>query len=383
MAVHTGPWPEPPPWENTPPPAPEDGLRRLDITWAHTITPRIVRWLWDDRIALGTISLLAGREGLGKSTLAYWLCARITRGELPGDYYQTPRPVLVAATEDSWEHTIVPRLIAAGADTRRVGRIDVVDPLGHAVPLSMPNDLDALGQAVLDHHIGMILLDPLMSRLNAKLDTHNDADVRRALEPLAELTARTDCSILGLIHHNKSGSTDPLNAVMGSKAFTAVARSVHTVLDDPDDDDGNTRLFGTVKNNLGRTDVGTLTFTLHTHILDTEDGPAATSKIVFGEPRRDRIADAMRRTFEQNGDKSATQDAAGWLADYLSMNGGQAESADAKKAARAAGHGEKPLRLARERLGVHISYAGRPRRSYWELNVTQLPLPADQNGATS
>lgn len=367
MAVTHGPWPNDPP--------PPDGLRRLDITWANTIAPRLVRWLWDDRIALGTISLLAGREGLGKSTLAYWVAARITKGDLPGDFYLQPRPVLIAATEDSWEHTIVPRLIAAGADTRRVGRIDVTDPFGHAVPLSMPNDLDAVGEAVLAHQVALILLDPLMSRLNGKLDTHRDADVRRALEPLADLTARTGCSALGLIHHNKAATTDPLNAVMGSKAFTAVARSVHTVLEDPDDDEGNTRLFGTIKNNLGRTDVDTLTFSLHTHHLDTQDGPAPTSKVVFGEPRRGRIADAMRRTYEQNGDKTATADAADWLKDYIASQGGQVASADVKKAARGAGHTEKVLRLARERLGVATTSVGFPRRTYWELDVTQLPLP--------
>ena len=85
----------------------------------------------------------------------------------------------------------------------------------------------------------------------------------------------------------------------------------------------------------------------------------------------------MRRTVEQNGDKTATNEAAGWLSDYLSMNGGQADSADIKKAARGAGHTEKVLRLARERLRVTISYSGRPRRSYWEMDVTQMPLPTD------
>ena len=40
----------------------------------------------------------------------------MTRGTLQGACQGNPRAVIVAATEDSWEHTIVPRLMAAGAD---------------------------------------------------------------------------------------------------------------------------------------------------------------------------------------------------------------------------------------------------------------------------
>ena len=75
-----------------------------------------MRWLWTDRLALGTLALLAGREGLGKSILAYTVAAMITRGMLPGEHIGTPRAVLIAAIEDSWSRTIVPRLIAADAD---------------------------------------------------------------------------------------------------------------------------------------------------------------------------------------------------------------------------------------------------------------------------
>jgi hypothetical protein len=41
-------------------------------------------------------------------------------GMLPGKFYGAPKSVLVATTEDSWAQTIVPRLIAAGADLTRV-----------------------------------------------------------------------------------------------------------------------------------------------------------------------------------------------------------------------------------------------------------------------
>jgi len=68
------------------------GLRHVVLTSADTIRPRPVFWLWKNRLALGTLGLLAGREGVGKSTLGYWIAARITRGDLFGS------PAITVAT---------------------------------------------------------------------------------------------------------------------------------------------------------------------------------------------------------------------------------------------------------------------------------------------
>ena len=105
----------PPPNEN------DTHTRQLTLTRASDITVRPVHWLWAARIALGTLVLLGGREGIGKSTIAYTIAALVTRGRLPGRHFGQPKAVIVAATEDSWAHTIVPRLMAAGAWTWSTG----------------------------------------------------------------------------------------------------------------------------------------------------------------------------------------------------------------------------------------------------------------------
>jgi hypothetical protein len=46
----------------------ETPARRVVLTPAANIHPRRVRWAWQGRVALGTLALLAGPEGLGKST---------------------------------------------------------------------------------------------------------------------------------------------------------------------------------------------------------------------------------------------------------------------------------------------------------------------------
>ena len=80
-------------------PVPRTGVR---LTPASSIKVRPVRWLWEGRLALGTLALLGGREGIGKTTVAYTIAADVTRGRLLGAYFGRPKAVIVAATEDAW-----------------------------------------------------------------------------------------------------------------------------------------------------------------------------------------------------------------------------------------------------------------------------------------
>ena len=355
----------------------QEPRRHVVLTSADSIKPRPVFWLWKNRLALGTLGLLAGREGVGKSTLGYWIAARITQGDLYGCFAGTPKAVLVCATEDSWEHTIVPRLMAAGADLTRVYRVDVVTAMNITVGMSLPRDLEGVERAANEVDAALMLLDPLVSRLG-DLDTHKDAEVRQALEPLVAIADRVNMAILGIIHHNKSGSADPLQVIMASKAFTAVARSVHTVVPDPDDDTDTRRLFGTPKNNLGRGDLPTLTFTIASHAIDTDEGTAWTGRLEWGEELAASISDAMRRASDSSEDRSATSEATDWLSDYVAMNGGQVLSADAKKDGAKAGHSVDSIKRARQRARLKVISSGFPRVTYWERDEPTVGAQSEQ-----
>lgn len=348
------------------------GAHQLTLTPASTIKIRPVRWLWDGRIALGTLALLAGREGIGKSTVAYAKAADVTRGRLPGVYLGEARAVVVAATEDSWAHTIVPRLMAAGADLTRVYRVDVTTSENVDSTLSLPRDVTALENAVREVGAALILLDPLMSRLDAKLDTHKDAEVRLALEPIVTIADRCEAAVLGLIHVNKSGSTDPLNLVMGSRAFAAVARSVLFVMTDPEDE--ATRLLGTPKNNLGRSDLPTLAFQIEgLHVADTDDGPIWTSRVKWAGERSLSIRDVLESSGDSSDVRTATSEAADWLTDYLTSVGGTDDSATIKAIGRKADHSPDALKRARTRIGAVCESHGFPRRTFWTLPFSTAP----------
>lgn len=360
-------------WAAAPTPLRDDDVdpphaRTVVLTSASSIKVRPVRWLWQDRVPLGSLALIGGREGIGKSTLAYTLAAQLTAGTLPGRCHGQPRAVIVAATEDSWAHTIVPRLMAAGADLERIYRVEVTTSDNLSTGLSLPMDLVALERHVRDVGAGMILLDPLMSRLAASLDAHRDAEVRRALEPLTMIADRTEASVLGLIHVNKSTTSDPLTMLMGSRAFAAVARAVLFVAADPDDVSG-ARVIGQPKNNLGRTDLPTLSFGIISGTVGHVDGePITTGKLVWNADSSRSLTDVLESTAEGREGRSAAKEAGDWLLDYLILEGGSAASVDIKRDGAKAGHSQDALKRARTKVGVtvsNISRPGVPRSTVW------------------
>lgn len=238
------------------------GLRDLEILRADNITMRTTRWSWLDMInhakwiPQGELTLMGGRESMGKSSVCYWIAAQITRGTLPGDNEGRPRSVIVSATEDAWEQTVVPRLAAAGADLHRVLRVDVRRADALMEGLSLPADVPAVAQLCRAEDVGLILLDPLLGSIGGRLDTHKDSDVRQALEPLSRLAHDAQVTVIGLIHQNKSSSGDLLTKLMGSRAFSAVARSVLVCAEETSPvqvspQDGPSFLFGQLKSNLG------------------------------------------------------------------------------------------------------------------------------------
>jgi hypothetical protein len=236
----------------------EPGGRRIVLRAASGMAIKRIRWVWGQEagghIPVGGITLLAGREGIGKSTISYDIIAKITRGTLPGEFHGDPRGVLVYATEDEWEPVILPRLIAADADVTRVFQADAYEETGEKDWISFPRDLVRLAAQCKEHDVAMVVLDPIMSIIDGKLDTHKDREVRQALDPLSRFASAAGVAVLGLIHVNKSSGTDPLNSLMGSRAFSAVARSVLFCIRTPQIEgvEGpDTYLFTQEKCNLG------------------------------------------------------------------------------------------------------------------------------------
>src|ERR1700690_2794622 len=99
--------------------------RQVTLVSASNIEMQSTEWVWQSYLPLGELALIVGREGIAKSTAADTIAARLPRGLLPGIYKGKPKATIICASEDSWERTIIPRLIAADADLDRIFQVNV------------------------------------------------------------------------------------------------------------------------------------------------------------------------------------------------------------------------------------------------------------------
>jgi hypothetical protein len=352
--------------------------RTVRLTPASDIPLKTARWLWDTRIPLGEITLMPGREGIGKSLALAWLTARVTRGQLPGIYRGQPRAVIYAATEDSWSHTIGPRLHAAGADLDKVFRADVLADAS-ITSLTLPSDIGELFTEAERHGVVLLACDPILSLISAAIDDFRDRSLRTALEPLHAAAERAGCAVVGLAHFNKSGGTDPLNLITGSRAWSAVCRAVLAMARDTAADDGSC-VITLDKCNLGpiAPEVPSLRYVIEPAEVPTPEGPASVGVLVFkGETDR-HVRDILAETTADPAERAERDEAADWLTGYLADQGGEAASKDVLKAAKTEGFSTRTLHRARERAGVTCDREGFPARTIWRLKISngRAPSPA-------
>jgi len=225
-----------------------DGLTRLD-----SVTVKKVKWLWNGRIPAGMLTMLDGDPGVGKSTLAIDLAACVTTGKKWPDGTRCQHGnVLLMTAEEALAETVVPRLMLAGGDRKRMWVLDkVVAADGTSRLPSLPLDIPSIKSIIKRYGIRLLIIDVLVSFLGSQVNTHQDADVRRALHPLSMMADRTGCAVLALRYLNKQG--DIKNAMYrggGSIGITGQARAVYLAAYDPEDRTGQRRIFAPVKLNV-------------------------------------------------------------------------------------------------------------------------------------
>lgn len=340
-------------------------VRTLAATPAAAVEPERVTWLIPEWLPDRSITLLAGREGIGKSTVAADIAAQATRGDWGGEAMR----VLYIAMEDSRAMVTVPRLIAAGADMDRVDFLDV-HQAGLPGALDLPRDLDALASLVADGGHGLVVLDPVTAVMSPRLNPNHAADVRRVLDPLARMADHSGCAVLAVSHFGKAVTADTGRAVLGSSAWSQVPRSVLAVA--ADDTNGGIIVTNT-KTNLGAAVVSRSATVTTGHVdVPGTPMPAAVGRIEWhGITDRDArdLMDAdtdTPRAVRTNVDR--------WLREQL--NDGAAWTRDLYTDATGAGFTKDQLRGAKTRLNVRANKVGTAGWAWYLPGTSDTPADA-------
>jgi putative DNA primase/helicase len=344
---------------------------RAIVTKASDITPRPLDPVWDGFLFAGKPTLLAGDPGLGKSMLTCDIAARVTTGEpWPCSSEQRePADVIMLSAEDDPEDTVVPRLIAAGADRTRVSFVSgIAEPSEDGtrkVWLSLDRHIPQLAQVLRERfgRVRLIIIDPLSAFLGRDTDSHNEGDVRSVLAGIAELAAEHRCAVLAVRHLRKSESVSAQSKIIGSIAFTAAARAVYIVARDPEDE--HQRLLLCAKNNLAPDNAG------YSYCIKVDD--EGIPFIGWSGERETRTADEV---LGASTDRSHAVDGAEtWLLDTLSN--GPVSSRDMRERAQSAGHSWRTVERARQKVGgIKIErdlIAGQGSTGPWQWRLVTPP----------
>lgn len=326
---------------------------KVNAVSAASIKPVAIRWLWPGWLAKGKLHILAGAGGTGKTTLLISLIATITTGGRwpDGSRCSEPGNALIWSSEDDPADTLVPRLAAAGADLNRVhiiqGRINAQ---GEADPFDPANDI-ALLRATANEigGVSLLMLDPIVSAV--KGDMHKANDVRRALQGVVDFAEQNLCAVVGISHFAKGGAgSSPADRVIGSQAFSALAR---TVLVAAKQEGTDMRVLARAKSNIG-TDEGGVSYTIEPYNIG--DGIEAT-RVQWGDviegSAREILGDVEACDEERLDDSDNPAEALRRI-----LSAGPLTGKEAKNLMVGNGYTQKQIRNARENLSITTARAG-------------------------
>ncbi|TDG02092.1 topoisomerase [Paraburkholderia guartelaensis] len=315
------------------------------LTRAADVTPERVEWLWPGFLPLGKLSVLAGCAGVGKTTIAMHFAAVVScAGSWPdGCACREPGNVLIWSGEDDAADTLVPRLLAAGADLASVRFIDgTVDADGRLQPFDPASDIPRLAQRIAA--LGgahLLIIDPIVSAVSG--DAHKANDVRRNLQPLVDLAASYHCAVLGISHFSKgSRGNAPVERVIGSQAFGALARMVLVAAHD---DASERHVFARAKSNIAP-DTGGFSYALE----QVDCVAYEASRIAWGEWLDGNARDLLGDVEQDGDDKTEFDEATVMLADLLAD--GPVMASRLAWDAQGAGYSWKTMQRAARKLGV-------------------------------
>ena len=228
--------------------------RELESICAADVVEEEMEWFWHNTFPKAKLSLLVGKPGSGKSFFTMMMAARVSSGADFPTHSNRPvdrGQVLILQTEDGWADTCKKRLRWEGADQSRIHFLTgTKDRQGNTYPVDLSTDLKQVRQKMSElGDVKLIIVDPLSAYvgISAKMDSHQEREVRLALGPLMAFIEQERVAVVGIMHMNKNQMADALYRISGSAAWSQVPRVIWTIAKDREDPE--LRHFLIMKNN--------------------------------------------------------------------------------------------------------------------------------------
>lgn len=326
------------------------------------LTPEPVEWLWPYWLALGKVHILAGAPGQGKTTIAAGaLAATVTMGgRWPDGTRCEPGNVIVCSGEDDPADTLLPRFIAAGGDRSRIFFVQGIRDEVGLHPFDPARDMRELESAIkAAGGAKLVILDPVVSAVTG--DSHKNTEVRRSLQPLVDAAAAGHFAVLGITHFSKGGQGgDPTQRVIGSVAFSAVARVVLVAAKVRGEDGEDRRILARSKSNIGPDDGG-----IEYHLEQVEALPGIEASRVTWGKTVEGSARALLTDVDPDDEQAPRDSATDFLREVLKDGAVAAKTVKAEAAE--AGHAWNTVRRAADGLLVIKKKDGMAGGWYWQL----------------
>ncbi|MGH6715670.1 MAG: AAA family ATPase [Bradyrhizobium sp.] len=208
-------------------------LRPARLPAPETIPPR--QWLYGTSLLRGFVTVLVAPGGTGKTVYAMTVAVSLASGQsILGDHLFDSVVVAILNLEDPLEE--MERRLAAILmrhyinDNNVQGRIFLHSGQDRPVTMAAPSpdgfdiiypDEQALTRELIEHHIGLLVVDPFAE--SHSLVENSNPDMVKAAAAWRRVARATGCAVL-LIHHVRKGPATDIEAARGGKALTDSAR---------------------------------------------------------------------------------------------------------------------------------------------------------------